>query len=246
MAVYIAAHKAFAVPAEPGYLPLQVGAQGKADLGYTPDNTGDHISEKNPHYCELTGVYWVWKNTTDAYKGLVHYRRYFWGKQGRLTEAEIKSLLTRYDILLPRQEILRESAYEEFCLHSGYEKDLISLRAAVAAVDAAVLPAYDKVMAGNRLHLYNMLVTSGKEFDAYCTWLFAVLGELEASVDMTGYTPYQQRLYGFLSERLLNVWVTYRELKVKPLKVYNTEQTLMGRLRLFLRRQKNRLLFKKK
>ncbi len=246
MAVYIAAHKAFQVPTESGYIPLQVGAEGKADLGYTPDNTGDHISAKNPHYCELTGVYWVWKNTADPYKGLVHYRRYFRGKQGRLTEAEIADLLKESDILLPRQEILRESAYEEFCLHSGYEKDLISLRRAVAAVDAAVLPAYDTVMAGNRLHLYNMLITTGAEFDAYCAWLFAVLGELEKSVDMTGYTPYQQRLYGFLSERLLNVWVTHRGLRVKTLKVYNTEQTLKGRLRLWLRRQKNRLLFKKK
>ncbi|MBE6806730.1 MAG: DUF4422 domain-containing protein [Ruminococcaceae bacterium] len=246
MAVYIAAHKAFRVPDEPGYIPLQVGAEGKADLGYTPDNTGDHISAKNPHYCELTGVYWVWKNTADPYKGLVHYRRYFRGKQGRLTEPEITDLLSRYHILLPRQEILRESAYEEFCLHSGYEKDLIALRQAVETVDAAVLPAYDAVMAGNRLHLYNMLITSGEEFDAYCAWLFAVLGELEKTVDMTGYTPYQQRLYGFLSERLLNVWVTHRGLRVKVLKVYNTEQTFKGRARLWLRRQKNRILFKKK
>ena len=243
MALYIAAHKAFAVPKEPGYVPLQVGAEGKADLGYTPDNTGDHISRKNPHYCELTGVYWVWKNTADPYKGLVHYRRYFKGQKGRLTEVEVQSLLTQYDVLLPRQEILRESAYEEFCLHSGYEKDLIALREAVETVDASVLPAYDKVMAGNRLHLYNMVITSGAEFDAYCAWLFAVLGKLEQSVDMTGYTPYQQRLYGFLSERLLNVWVTHRGLKVKTLKVYNTEQTLKGKLTLFLRRQKNRLMF---
>lgn len=244
MAVYIAAHKAFAVPDEPGYIPLQVGAEGKAPLGYTPDNTGDHISEKNPHYCELTGVYWVWKNTADTYKGLVHYRRYFRGKKGRLTQEEIREWLTRYDVLLPRREILRESAYAEFCLHSGQEKDLVSLRQAIEAVDPTVLPAYDRVMAGNRLHLYNMLITSGGEFDAYCAWLFAVLGKLEESVDMTGYTPYQQRLYGFLSERLLNVWVVHRGLKVKEMKVYNTEQTRMGRLRLFLRRQKNRLLFK--
>lgn len=243
MAIYIAAHKAFAVPSEPGYIPLQVGAAGKEPLGYTPDDTGDNISEKNPHYCELTGLYWIWKNTADPYKGLVHYRRYFRGKQGCLTEAEANGLLTRYDVLLPRPEYLRESAYEEFCLHSGHEKDLISLRTAVEAVDPAVLPAYDRVMAGNRLHLYNMLITSGAEFDAYCAWLFAVLSQLEQTVDMTGYTPYQRRLYGFLSERLLNVWVVYRGLRVGELPVFNTEQTLSGRLRLFLRRQKNRLLF---
>lgn len=243
MSVYIAAHKAFDPPAEPGYIPLQVGAEGKPALPYTPDNTGDHISQKNPHYCELTGVYWIWKNTQDTYKGLVHYRRYFYRGGRRLSEEDIRSLLTRYDILLPRQEYLRETAYEEFALHSGYEKDLILLRQAVEAVDAAVLPAYDRVMAGNRLHLYNMMVTSGAEFDAYCAWLFAVLFELEKHVDMTGYTPYQQRLYGFLSERLLNVWVAHRGLRVCPLRVKNTEQPLKASVRLFLRRQKNRLLF---
>ena len=243
MAIYIAAHKAFAVPQEPGYVPLQVGAEGKALLGYTPDNTGENISAKNPHYCELTGVYWIWKNTADEYKGLVHYRRYFRGKDGRLTETEVKDLLSRYDAVLPRPEYLRESAYEEFYLHSGYEKDLISLRCAVETVDPAVLPAYDRVMSGNRLSLYNMMIANGQEFDAYCAWLFAVLEELEKSVDMTGYTPYQQRLYGFLSERLLNVWVAHRGLQVKYLKVFNTEQTLSGRLRLWARRQKNRVLF---
>ena len=243
MAVYIAAHKAFSPPTAAGYIPLQVGAEGKEPLGFSADNTGEHISEKNPHYCELTGLYWVWNNTEDGYKGLVHYRRYFRGKRGLLTEEEITALLNRYDVILPRPEILRESAYEEFCLHSGYEKDLISLREAVERVDADVLPAYDRVMAGNRLHLYNMLIAPREEFDAYCRWLFAVLAQLEPSVDMTDYTPYQKRLYGFLGERLLNVWVTHRGLRVGTLKVYNTEQPLSARMRLWLRRQKNRLLF---
>ncbi len=243
MSVYVAAHKAFDPPAEVGYIPLQVGAEGKAALPFTPDNTGDHISEKNSHFCELTGVYWIWKNTQDEYKGLVHYRRYFYKDGHRLTEAEIRDLLGRYDVLLPRPEYLRESAYEEFALHSGYEKDLISLRQAVEKVDASVLPAYDTIMGGNRLHLYNMMIASGEEFDAYCAWLFAVLFELEQHVDMTGYTPYQQRLYGFLSERLLNVWVLHRGLRVCPLRVKNTEQTFKNTAKLFLRRQKNRLLF---
>jgi hypothetical protein len=243
MAVYVAAHKAFTPPAEAGYIPLQVGAEGKEPLGFLQDNTGEQISAKNPHYCELTGLYWVWKNTRDDYKGLVHYRRYFRGKQGRLTEGEIAALLTRCDVILPRPEFLRESAHEEFCLHSGYEKDLVALRGAVERVDPAFLPAYDRVMAGNRLHLYNMLIAPRAEFDAYCEWLFGVLAQLEPSVDMTDYTPYQQRLYGFLGERLLNVWVTHRGLRVGTLKVYNTEQPLSARVRLWLRRQKNKLLF---
>ena len=242
MAVYIAVHKDEPLYRGKGYIPLQVGASRNAPLPYLRDNTGVHISEKNPHYCELTGLFWVWQNTCDDYKGLVHYRRYFMHRGHILTEEEIRRLLTKYDILLPRPEPLRETAWEEFCLHSGFEKDLLLTRLAVAAVSGEMLPAFDKVMAGRRLYLYNMLIAPQAEFDAYCRWLFAVLTQVERDVDFAGYTPYQQRLFGFLGERLLNVWVTHRHLNVCPLRVKNTQQTVAQEVRMWMRRQKNRLL----
>jgi hypothetical protein len=73
----IAAHKQYQMPADSIYFPLHVGAQGKEHItGFTPDNTGDNISTKNPYYCELTGLYWAWKNLDADYIGLCHYRRY--------------------------------------------------------------------------------------------------------------------------------------------------------------------------
>ncbi len=243
MAVYVAAHKAYAVREMPGYIPLQVGAALHEALPYTGDNTGDHISEKNPNYCELTGLYWVWKNSSDDYKGLVHYRRYFMRGHRLLTEEDICRILETADIILPPAEYLREPAEEEFCLYSGYKHDLVLLRQAVEAVDPTVLPAFDKVMGGNRLHLYNMFISRRETFDRYCQWLFAVLSHLEPRVDMTGYTPYQQRLYGFLGERLLNVWLTHTGAHIHTVRVVNTERRLRDTLRLWLRRQKNRLLF---
>ncbi len=243
MAVYVAAHKAYTVRETPGYIPLQVGAALHEALPYTGDNTGDHISEKNPTYCELTGLYWIWKNTDDPYKGLVHYRRYFMQGGDLLSETAIRQLLKTYDAILPPAEYLREPASEEFCLYSGHPRDLSLLREAVEAVDPTVLPTFDKVMGGNRLHLYNMVIARQETFDRYCQWLFAVLGHMEPRVDMTGYTPYQQRLYGFLGERLLNVWLTHTGAKVHTVRVVNTEKKRKDALRLWLRRQKNRLLF---
>ena len=242
MAVYIATHKQACLPRQAGYVPLQVGASVHPRLSYVGDNTGTHISEKNPQYCELTGLFWVWQNTRDPYKGLVHYRRYFTWRGRLLTQEQIGRLLTTHDIILPRPEPLRESAWQEFCLHSGYERDLVLTRQAVAAVDGGMLDAFDQVMGGTQLHLYNMLIASAAEFDAYCRWLFAVLTQVEAQVDMTGYTPYQKRLYGFLGERLLNVWVTHRRLRVCPLRVVNTESSAAQEARLWLRRRKNRRL----
>lgn len=243
MAIFIAAHKQFPYHETEGYVPLHVGAANGKTLPYTADNTGDNISAKNLNFCELTGVYWIWKNNTDDIKGLVHYRRYFTGKNGILSLEEAENLLKEYDIILAKTEYLRENAHDEFALHSGHSHDLDLLRQAVSKIDESYLPAYDKIFAGNRLHLYNMMVSSREIFDEYCEWLFAVLFELEKHVNMEGYTPYQQRLYGFLSERLLNVFVEHKKLKVKQLRVKNTEQTFKNAVKLFLRRQKNRIIF---
>jgi wbbM protein len=44
------------------------------------DDTGDNISDKNREFCELTGIYWAWKNYDKLgnpdYIGFMHYRRH--------------------------------------------------------------------------------------------------------------------------------------------------------------------------
>lgn len=60
------------------YLPIHVGKSlSKYDLPIKGDNTGDNISCLNSLYCELTGLYWAWKNVDADYVGLCHYRRFF-------------------------------------------------------------------------------------------------------------------------------------------------------------------------
>ena len=75
--IIIATHKQHFMPSDDMYLPLHVGKSGKEELGYQGDDTGDNISAKNPNFCELTGLYWAWKNLPNYYLGLIHYRRFF-------------------------------------------------------------------------------------------------------------------------------------------------------------------------
>ena len=77
--ILVCCHKQDVMASQEPYMPIHVGKalHPELDLGIQGDNTGDNISEKNPLYCELTALYWVWKNVDADYKGLFHYRRAF-------------------------------------------------------------------------------------------------------------------------------------------------------------------------
>ena len=88
--IIVATHKKYWMPEDSMYLPVHVGAAGKAGIGYQRDDTGKNISDKNPNFCELTGLYWAWKNLKADYVGLAHYRRH--SQAGNALEAKrIKS-----------------------------------------------------------------------------------------------------------------------------------------------------------
>ena len=80
MSIYVVTHKKYNIPKMKGYIPIQVGASLHENLGYKVDSDGDNISYKNPNYCELTALYYMWKNLDDDIIGLTHYRRYFCDK----------------------------------------------------------------------------------------------------------------------------------------------------------------------
>ena len=81
--IFVCTHKPFDPPKDSMYIPLHVGHKGKKDLGYIGDDTGIEISEKNPYYSELTGLYWAAHNCCDAdIKGICHYRRYLINENG--------------------------------------------------------------------------------------------------------------------------------------------------------------------
>ena len=77
--IIVVSHKSYKMPSFSIYLPLEVGADSRDEHFFElKDNTGNNISNKNPYYCELTGLYWAYKNLNDYdILGLVHYRRYF-------------------------------------------------------------------------------------------------------------------------------------------------------------------------
>lgn len=247
--IYIAAHKEFDVPRFENYAPLQVGAEGKKSLGYLQDNTGDNISEKNPNFCELTGLYWIWKNTNDEYKGIVHYRRYF-GKSNLsskpndiYTYDEMLGFLKKADIVLPYIEYFKQNAKEEILVECCTPEIFDELRSIVEKMYPEYLDAFDQYFAQNKSVLFNMMFCKAEIFDAYCEWLFSILFKLEAQVSLDGLNEYQKRLFGFLSERLLNVWILKNNLKIHNTSVINIEMDFKNKSKLLLRRYYHKIAF---
>ena len=199
------------------YTPLFVGCSGQDNYGYCSDDTGDNISFKNSTYCELTGLYWMWKNSKADIIGLVHYRRYFakrkYGK--RLEKEDLNEIFKEYDIILPKRTTsLFNNVYEDYA-HWNYAKDLDLCKKVISEQCPEYVSSFDKVMNGKSLYYYNMFIAPKEIISKYCDWVFPILEEVEKRVDMTGYDDYQKRIYGFLTERLFDVWIDRENLKVK-------------------------------
>lgn len=227
MSVYVITHKQFQSKSDPFYKVLLVGAYKGHIFGDCFDDIGDQISEKNPTFCELTGCYWIMKNVKDEYVGLTHYRRYFsstFGINRILTEEEIMKKLAKHDIILPFKQTLPVSLNEHYCQSSGKSKDLELLRNIIEQDHNAYLQDYDSVMNDNQAYFFNMMICRREVFNQYHEWLFDILFKLEKLVDTSDYDDYQKRIYGFLSERLLNVWVLHHHLNVFEVGVINTEE----------------------
>lgn len=219
--IIVAAHKQYRMPDDSMYLPVHVGAEGKKaadgsdlDLGYVKDNTGDNISEKNPHYSELTGLYWAWKHINSRYVGLVHYRRYFAGRRvsgdpfGRiLLESELRPMLRRYRVFVPRKRrYVIETLYSHYA-HTHYGTQLDETRNIIREKYPEYLETYDCVVKRTSGYMFNMMIMRRDLFREYCSWLFDILFELEDRVDTSGLNFFQGRFYGRISEIIFNVWL---------------------------------------
>lgn len=221
--IIVATHKAYQMPADSMYVPIQVGAEGKASLGYAVDNVGDNISAKNKNYCELTGLYWAWKNLDADYIGLAHYRRHFsvrskgdkWASI--LTADELNQLLKENDVILPKpRNYFIESNYSQY-VHAHHAIDLDTTREIISEKYPGYLKAYDAYMKRTIGHRFNMFIMKKEKFNDYCSWLFDILFELENRLDISQYNQNDSRVFGFVSERLIDVWLETNSIKYKEI-----------------------------
>lgn len=222
--IIVATHKSAEMPKDSIYLPLHVGCAEKEKLGFIGDNTGDNISSRNSTFCELTGLYWAWKNLDYDYIGLVHYRRYFKGKKIKdpelgyiLTRGEAEKYLKDYDIILPdKRNYYIETLYSHYA-HTHNQEDMDKTREVLLEKYPDYVYFFDRVMGRTKGYMFNMFITDKEKCSAYCQWLFDILFELEKRIDLSNYSAFEARVFGRISELLLNVWVEKQGYRVKEL-----------------------------
>lgn len=230
--ILVATHKQYQMPEDKNlYLPIFVGKDlkpGENIPGYLADNIGDNISSKNTTYSELTALYWAWKNLDADVIGLVHYRRYLSLSRDKnlqtvLNETDIKNLLKDTDIILPKKrKYYIQSNYKHY-INAHHRKPLEETRNIIAEVYPGYLPAYDKFMKKRSAHMFNMFIMKRDKFDAYCQWMFDILRRLEDRIDISEYSSYEKRVYGFVSEILLDVWIEKNEYSYKEVNFVHLE-----------------------
>ncbi|MDD6038062.1 MAG: DUF4422 domain-containing protein [bacterium] len=218
--IFTMTHKSFVAPDDATYIPLHVGRACAKDLGYLGDDTGDNISDLNCYYGELTGMYWMWRNIeTEGNVGVCHYRRFFIHEDGSLlTEEDYNQILSEYDIMTSTAVKIEES-YRDYFGRAHNVSDLQKEGAVIQRLYPEDYPVFCEVMDGYEHYFGNLLVASKKVFDEYCEWLFSIFVELSNEIDVSSYDDYHKRIFGFLSEQLLMVFVRARGLKVYEARV---------------------------
>ena len=230
--IYVVTHKKLSFEKLPeGYAAIHAGRAISEELGYQGDNSGQSISELNPYLNEMTAIYWIWKNISTDYVGIAHYRRFFtlddskdFSEEKILTAEQAKSLLQKYDIIVAKEEYHIYNLYSFLIRDNGVKLSMLALQLTKNMIERYqpdYLDVFDYAAKNGVIYKCNMMITRKYVFDSYCQWLFSFLLEAEKEfkklVPMDKLSTLQKRIFGFISERMLTVWLIKNRLRVKEL-----------------------------
>lgn len=185
-------------------IPIQVGAAlTNKKVCDVRDDLGENISAKNRQYCELTALYWIWKNDKADYTGLCHYRRHFELSVEEITKlggGDIDVVVTIPILNFPS---VRETYKNDHCI-----EDWDVMLDILQKIHPDYYETALKIQDGNYYYAYNMFIARKEIVNSYCEWLFPVL-DLCALTCSQKSDRYQSRFIGFLAERLMTIYFVH-------------------------------------
>lgn len=203
---------------------LQVGgALTEERVAELCDNLGDNISYKNANYCELTALYWIWKNklvndSDNKYYGLYHYRRYL-----DIQEDDLYRIYeNNVDVILQYPTIHEPDISEH---HARYikEEDWKAMLQALYELQPEYAKAFSSVLAQPYFYNYNIIVAKTKILEEYCKWLFPILERTEELSIPKGIER-ADRYIGYLGENLMTLYFLYHK---KDLNIIHTGRIML-------------------
>ncbi|OUJ12275.1 DUF4422 domain-containing protein [Acetobacter okinawensis] len=255
--LYIAAHKNFEQSFDDTFIPIHVGSKSSSnDFCPIKDCTGENISEKNDTFCELTALYWMWKNTQNQdFIGLLHYRRHLnfsfsrkrsneWGVieypvideryilENSLDHHGVLTCIDDNDIILPEKWDVRNAGSTSMLDHyqRGKYQHLDDYLEALNILKEKY-PAYHpfslKVNNSTEGYFTNIFIVNRNFFNQYCSWLFDILFELEKRIDISEYSVQEKRVFGYISEWLLNIFIEKYKHDNKNIKIKEIQRTFV-------------------
>ncbi len=164
------------------------------------DSVGENISDRNKQFCELTGLYWIWKHAAEDIVGLVHYRRHF------MLPRDWKTFMQCYgiDVILPVPLYVAPSVggnYRE--RHVSEDWDIMMNYLKQHNPDE--FRQAEEVFGKNLYSPCNMFIMRREVLNDLCKWMFPII-ETVAAQQGTREDAYQNRYPGFLSERLITLF----------------------------------------
>lgn len=232
--IYVSCHKPFFVPKHEFLFPVQVGSARATAFfqGMLRDDIGENISKKNPSYCELTALYWAWKNETADYYGFFHYRRYLSFRSREpgcrqlpyriyrypnartlsnlcLEPENMRRLIESCDVIVPLGEEMHLSVAEQYRNGRYQSREDLELAAKILReMHPEYASSAENYLSGTINYFGNIFIMKKYSFFAYCEWLFPILEEFDRRKDTSGYGTQAARVDGYLAERLFGIYYT--------------------------------------
>lgn len=211
--ILVAAHKADPnIKSDKVYMPIHVGKALHPDLnlGFQGDDTGVNISEKNTSYCELTALYWAWKNLKDVdIIGLAHYRRYL-----NIDETEMERFLESPGMILPKRFHCRTDNYTNLASILTHEETIIAVDTLLSMYPDTRESVKKYFYQSNKYTVFNMFISDWNTFDRYASFMFPYLEELEKRLKTHSYDRLKRNI-GYIAEAVLGVWIDYAKIRIK-------------------------------
>ena len=136
-----------------------------------------------------------------------------------MSEKDLVKRLNSYDIIVPKKQKFDKTLYEMYA-QDHYIADLDFCLEYIKCKYPECVYAVKDFKNTKEGYTCNLMFADKNIFDSYCTWLFDILFALQKSKNFSVYEdPYQRRLYGFLAERLLNIYINAYNLRANELEM---------------------------